>query len=57
VTKHTAAFWSRTFLDELRRTYSVLSTDRPPYLDFSMVLSAYKDAKCRLLLFDYDVRG
>jgi hypothetical protein len=55
VSKNTASFWSRSFLDDLRRVCSCLLTDRPPHIHLSDILSAYQNAKSRLLLFDYDV--
>lgn len=55
VAKHTAAFWSQSFLNDLRRVYLNLIVDRPPHADFSEILSAYQNAKRRLILLDYDV--
>jgi hypothetical protein len=56
VQRHTAAFWSQSFIKELhiksaRHDQSIVT----PELDVDKVLMSYSNAKKRLLLFDYDV--
>lgn len=54
VMRHTAAFWSATFLQDLRRATSSVKTSRAPLLKEDILQKSYHSATHRLLLFDYD---
>ncbi|KAJ3013925.1 threalose-6-phosphate phosphatase [Thoreauomyces humboldtii] len=55
VASNTAAFWAASFVKELRAASAAPSaTNTTPLLDVSLVVERYKNAKKRLLMFDYD---
>lgn len=55
VTSHTAQFWAESFAKELRKTALMpLQSDPTPFLDIRASSLVYKQARRRLLMFDYD---
>ncbi|KAJ3407202.1 threalose-6-phosphate phosphatase [Chytridiales sp. JEL 0842] len=55
VTSRTVQNWARSFVMELRQRAAVPDVSNPtPRLDRELILRYYKNAKKRLLLFDYD---
>ena len=56
VVRHSAQFWAQSFITEIRspKLRRNLSADTPP-LSLTSVVSAFRSAKRRLLLLDYDV--
>lgn len=57
MTNHTAEFWAHSFVTQLVSTshQQSLQPHSARELDSEALVAAYKDAKKRLLLFDYDV--
>lgn len=56
VKKHTATFWSHSFIKELCiRSAMPEGSNETPELDVEKVIQGYLGAKKRLLMFDYDV--
>ncbi len=53
---HTASFWCKSFLQEFREVCSrdVPGTKQLPYLPTNEVIAAYRSAKNRLIISDYD---
>lgn len=55
VTRHTAQFWAKSFIKDLRLISRHPEAMRPtPCLDDSLFLQKYERSVSRLLLFDYD---
>ncbi|KAG0263759.1 threalose-6-phosphate phosphatase [Mortierella polycephala] len=55
VLSHTAQFWAKSFISELILNVGTWDQSTPtPYLDVSILVNEYKNAKKRLLMFDYD---
>ncbi|KAF9289759.1 threalose-6-phosphate phosphatase [Mortierella alpina] len=55
VLAHTAQFWAKNFISELILNVGTWDQSTPtPYLDLGAMVDKYRDAKKRLLMFDYD---
>ncbi|KAF9103833.1 threalose-6-phosphate phosphatase [Mortierella sp. AM989] len=52
---HTAQIWAKSFVSELTLNARTWDQSTPtPYLDDAIITSQYRNAKKRLLMFDYD---
>ncbi|CAG8583413.1 9842_t:CDS:10 [Ambispora gerdemannii] len=55
VTVHTAQYWAKSFIKELRTNLvNQVQSYTTPYLKLDLLLSQYKEAKQRLIMLDYD---
>ncbi|GJJ73482.1 trehalose 6-phosphate synthase/phosphatase [Entomortierella parvispora] len=55
VVTHTAQFWAKNFIQELILNVGTWDQSTPtPYLDLPVIAEKYRNAKKRLLMFDYD---
>ncbi|KAG0052579.1 threalose-6-phosphate phosphatase [Gryganskiella cystojenkinii] len=55
VVQHTAQFWAKNFIQELVLNVGTWDQSTPtPYLDQLVIVEKYRNAKKRLLMFDYD---
>ncbi|KAG0217919.1 threalose-6-phosphate phosphatase, partial [Mortierella sp. GBA43] len=55
VLAHTAQYWAKNFISELILNVGTWEQSTPtPYLDLNIIVDKYRNAKKRLLMFDYD---